>query len=61
MEPKIVASPGFTLSTWTPKGDKPVSSTMRSCFAKRVIKTVPAPPVEPFMELKQKKMASLVK
>ena len=32
-----------------------------SHFAKRFTKTVSAPPVELFVELKQKKMASLVK
>jgi hypothetical protein len=28
---------------------------MRNCFAKRVVKTAPAPSKEQFMELKQKK------
>ena len=35
--------------------------SQRSHFAKRFTKTASAPPVELFVELKQKKMASLVK
>ena len=57
-EPKIMASPVFTLSYVVL-----CESTFyeRGCFVKRFTKMASAPPIELFMELKPQKIASLVK